>query len=810
MMWFGAVSVLVLTIGLSSPVDTEAACNIRLSSEYLLSEDFYLRSTPDQNTLVAQDQHAIIGDFYYENGVASRFIFRTFSKGHVTPMWVIASAHTADPHKRTDFAEVETWSLAPQDIPFVSPLSKWSIIGKQGRIEDSELNIECIQRDDSFILASDVNPAISGYYAKTPFKSNRRPAFKMKSNVEFVPGEALNARHKLKWAVGPPSRISASKKHMYHVGSLSLSAPVGHWVVGERIGETNAIDALIESEAQDVRDIHAVPGAQDDTMGESVHSDHSKMYTLGSSFSWQDAVDHCSSLKADLCESRQYCPPTPSNSNPLLHAGEEARGTVPFFGVQEGRDLWAPVKDTPEDWIQIGDKPHVPCETHVEKGWNTPSWSSDGHTHPMKGTVACCSTEWSVPASAGHWLAKRDDSGGARPIVAAGSIANKKRETPWRYDNRMDVLFSRDKAVNLHLLTRVFLTQNKQSISDPTTAMADFARAGVEPGQHDASLVLSNGVSFPRIGYEAVEMAQSPFTALRWAATDGFDYLEVPYPLASSIGQVFQPSLGEGRGEHFVSITVAVKSGSPGSVDEAMLVMNEALEKSGTWYLDAVVLQLEPDFKKDEQALKSVQCMWSAMEAHYAQGTLLSLGVGGLGLTERHWNDVLKETHVTPHVLREQQHPLLVDFKKMGRLLQHVTNSGSPPVLLQIPSSTPSALQACIDGDESSSVCQKMGVKAKLPTLLRIMERTGQPMEVVVARWLMTLEIFPLYSPSVHAKGRDARVNFESIAAWDFLSDEINTLNADIPTESGVFGGANAKRHKSATASISNLGQWVW
>jgi hypothetical protein len=84
---------------------------------------------------------------------------------------------------------------------------------------------------------------------------------------------------------------------------------------------------------------------------------------------YDEAVSFCASKGLVLGAKEDYC----SNEG------------TPFGGVKLGQDIWAPISDYRNGWVQLGIEPHTPCLTHREYSNNQgeyvnvdPVWGLDG------------------------------------------------------------------------------------------------------------------------------------------------------------------------------------------------------------------------------------------------------------------------------------------------------------------------------------------------------------------------------------------------------------------------------------------------
>jgi hypothetical protein len=93
---------------------------------------------------------------------------------------------------------------------------------------------------------------------------------------------------------------------------------------------------------------------------------------MGNSYSWQTAQDRCGKIGKDLCASAVMCP-----------------GNPPFPLFPSSTDSWCPVKDRPNDWVQIAEQDPRRCKSHTVL-YGSPEWGQVDLTVEVKGTVICC------------------------------------------------------------------------------------------------------------------------------------------------------------------------------------------------------------------------------------------------------------------------------------------------------------------------------------------------------------------------------------------------------------------------------------
>ncbi|XP_028407321.1 uncharacterized protein LOC114529953 isoform X2 [Dendronephthya gigantea] len=90
---------------------------------------------------------------------------------------------------------------------------------------------------------------------------------------------------------------------------------------------------------------------------------------------YQEAAKSCQTDGKQLCASHDIC-----------------KGSTPYGGPLYG-DHWVPVKDSSNEWLQIGNSPHKPCTLHSHLGFK-PGWgiSWTRRSYGFKGYVMCCKT----------------------------------------------------------------------------------------------------------------------------------------------------------------------------------------------------------------------------------------------------------------------------------------------------------------------------------------------------------------------------------------------------------------------------------
>ena len=88
--------------------------------------------------------------------------------------------------------------------------------------------------------------------------------------------------------------------------------------------------------------------------------------------SYREAVVNCIADGKELCTSKEIC----------------EDGKTPNSGPLPG-DHWIPVKDSFNEWLQIGNSPHRPCLLHSSRT-GKPSWGVVNSAHTFKGNLFCC------------------------------------------------------------------------------------------------------------------------------------------------------------------------------------------------------------------------------------------------------------------------------------------------------------------------------------------------------------------------------------------------------------------------------------
>lgn len=89
--------------------------------------------------------------------------------------------------------------------------------------------------------------------------------------------------------------------------------------------------------------------------------------------SYSQSQQLCSSKSLVICPKWRICPSGPHNQ--------------PVGGSMHG-DVWIPIADTVNDWVQIGNAGHVLCAGHSERGYGLPHWGL-GH-NPYNQRIYCC------------------------------------------------------------------------------------------------------------------------------------------------------------------------------------------------------------------------------------------------------------------------------------------------------------------------------------------------------------------------------------------------------------------------------------
>lgn len=93
----------------------------------------------------------------------------------------------------------------------------------------------------------------------------------------------------------------------------------------------------------------------------------------GGGRSYSDSQQLCRQNGLNLCPKWRICPF--GHHNP------------PVDGQMHG-DIWIPIADSSNDWVQIGNGGHILCAGHVELGYGYPSW---GHGHnSYNQRIFCC------------------------------------------------------------------------------------------------------------------------------------------------------------------------------------------------------------------------------------------------------------------------------------------------------------------------------------------------------------------------------------------------------------------------------------
>ena len=54
------------------------------------------------------------------------------------------------------------------------------------------------------------------------------------------------------------------------------------------------------------------------------------------------------------------------------------------------KDMWIPIKDSENEWLNINTDTDRICKTHTEVAGSKPTWGTSGQTQPYKGPVYCC------------------------------------------------------------------------------------------------------------------------------------------------------------------------------------------------------------------------------------------------------------------------------------------------------------------------------------------------------------------------------------------------------------------------------------
>jgi hypothetical protein len=96
------------------------------------------------------------------------------------------------------------------------------------------------------------------------------------------------------------------------------------------------------------------------------------VYTRAGKVSYRKAQATCANIGKELCSYKAYCP--------------DGEGSDPVRGRAVGKDVWAPISDEFNDWVQLSD--NRVCKTHSSLGW-LPSWGkSNGCCHNDE--ILCC------------------------------------------------------------------------------------------------------------------------------------------------------------------------------------------------------------------------------------------------------------------------------------------------------------------------------------------------------------------------------------------------------------------------------------
>ncbi|CAB4024572.1 Hypothetical predicted protein, partial [Paramuricea clavata] len=88
--------------------------------------------------------------------------------------------------------------------------------------------------------------------------------------------------------------------------------------------------------------------------------------------SYQKGLAKCQADGKGLCTSKTIC----------------KDNKTPYSGPLSG-DHWVPVKDSYNEWLQIGKAPHKPCTLHSQLG-SKPKWGMTTSSHSFKGILFCC------------------------------------------------------------------------------------------------------------------------------------------------------------------------------------------------------------------------------------------------------------------------------------------------------------------------------------------------------------------------------------------------------------------------------------
>jgi len=108
----------------------------------------------------------------------------------------------------------------------------------------------------------------------------------------------------------------------------------------------------------------------------------------GAANSYTAWANVCASKGAHLCEWKDYCP--------------NGRGKNPKLGRERG-DLWAPIGDSDNDWVQLADS--RVCKKHSDH-WGKPGWGK--RNNPYGRVAYCCNGQQAVECSKLSTLAQNN------------------------------------------------------------------------------------------------------------------------------------------------------------------------------------------------------------------------------------------------------------------------------------------------------------------------------------------------------------------------------------------------------------------
>lgn len=117
-----------------------------------------------------------------------------------------------------------------------------------------------------------------------------------------------------------------------------------------------------------------------------------KHYKKGGGLTWSAGDAYCRSIGTQLCARSELC-------------RLDGSATAPFgryVGEQESRDMWVPVRDETNNWVQIGSKVWQTCSLHTELSGEMgviPSWSEHAGGYGWRDSFFCCHSELSPTLS---------------------------------------------------------------------------------------------------------------------------------------------------------------------------------------------------------------------------------------------------------------------------------------------------------------------------------------------------------------------------------------------------------------------------